>query len=339
MMNNKGKIILGALILVIILFAVVTHETISHNSKADSVKRSDSYIQEEEEKPEVAGARRLTRDSFDGSLTFDGIKYEANSHIDTVLFLGIDSSNQEREGVGISEGGRSDTIILFVIDNDKELITPLEINRDTMVDVDIYDNEGNFLAKGTEQLTMQYSYGNTPQKACNLTREKVSDILGRKRISNVISLTMDGIEPIVDAIGGVTLQLQTDETDIDPSYTEGATITLDGAAAKDFVHTRDVETRGSNISRMSRQTQFMIAMFQTIRSQGSSVVETMENAAGDYLYEDIDADSIDHMTSYDYSGEVLNLPGENVEGPLHDEFYLNDDEVTGLILDLFYIRS
>ena len=102
MMNNKGKIILGALILVIILFAVFTHETISHNSKADSVKRSDSYIQEEEEKPEVAGARRLTRDSFDGSLTFDGIKYEANSHIDTVLFLGIDSSNQEREGVGIS---------------------------------------------------------------------------------------------------------------------------------------------------------------------------------------------------------------------------------------------
>ena len=76
MMNNKGKIILGALILVIILFAVVTHETISHNSKADSVKRSDSYIQEEEEKPEVAGARRLARDSFDGSLTFDGIKYE-----------------------------------------------------------------------------------------------------------------------------------------------------------------------------------------------------------------------------------------------------------------------
>jgi anionic cell wall polymer biosynthesis LytR-Cps2A-Psr (LCP) family protein len=208
-----------------------------------------------------------------------------------------------------------------------------------MVDVDIYDNDGNFLAKGTEQLTMQYAYGNTPQKASNLTREKISDLLGRRRIGSVISLTMDGIEPIVDSIGGVSMTLTSDETDLDPTYKKGTTIHLDGAAAKAFVHNRDVETRGSNISRMSRQTQFMLAMFQTIKNQGSSVVETMEDAAGDYLYQDIDADSIDHMTHYEYSGEVRSLPGENVEGAIHDEFYVDEDKLTELILDLFYTRS
>jgi LCP family protein required for cell wall assembly len=337
MMNNRNKILIASGVVILALAAAMVGETYANNMKADSVRRADSYSTDE---ASVAGASRLyERDSFDGSIVYEGTRYEMNSHIDTVLFLGIDSSSQEREGIGITEGGRSDTIILFVIDNDNQIITPLEINRDTMVDVDIYDNDGSFLAKGTEQLTMQYAYGNTPQKASNLTREKVSDLLGRKRIGSVLSLTMDGIEPIVDSIGGVTLTLSSDETDLDPSYKKGATIHLDGAAAKAFVHNRDVETRGSNISRMSRQTQFMLAMFQTIKSQGSSVVETMEDAAGDYLYQDIDADSIDHMTRYEYSGDVLNLPGENVEGAIHDEFYVDEDKLTELILDLFYIRS
>lgn len=337
MIKKRTKVLIASLVVIIALSAIVIRNTYSYNMQAGSVKRADTYSSEEASVSENSSS--YERDSFDGSIIYEGTRYEMNSHIDTVLFLGIDSSSQEREGIGITEGGRSDTIILFVIDNDNQVITPLEINRDTMVDVDIYDNDGNFLAKGTEQITMQYAYGNTPQKASNLTREKVSDLLGRKRIGSMISLTMDGIEPIVDSIGGVTFQLMSDETDIDSSYREGAVIHLDGAAARDFVHNRDVETRGSNISRMSRQTQFMLALFQTIKSQGNSIIETMENAAGEYLYEDIDADSVDHLAHYEYSKEVLSIPGENVEGELHDEFYIDDDKLTELILDLFYIRS
>ena len=208
-----------------------------------------------------------------------------------------------------------------------------------MVDVDIYDNDGNYVSQGEMQLTMQYAYGSDSRKACSLTKEKVSDLLGRTRINSVISLTMDGIEPIVDSIGGVTLKLLSDETTIDPSYTKGAVIHLDGATAKDFVHVRDVEVRGSNEERMSRQTQFMLAMFQTIKEQGESVIETMENAAGDYLYEDIDADSLVHFTHYEYSGEVYTLPGINKTNNLHDEFYVDDNKLTEMILNLFYKES
>jgi anionic cell wall polymer biosynthesis LytR-Cps2A-Psr (LCP) family protein len=150
---------------------------------------------------------------------------------------------------------------------------------------------------------------------------------------------MDGIQPIVDSIGGVTLQLTTDETDIDPSYTEGAVIHLDGAAAKDFVHSRDIETRGSNNGRMSRQTQFMLALFNAAKGKGSSIVDQMENAAGDYLYEDIDADTMKAFTEYDYSGKVVMLPGTNKAGQLHDEFYVDENKLTEVVLDLFYKKT
>jgi anionic cell wall polymer biosynthesis LytR-Cps2A-Psr (LCP) family protein len=154
-----------------------------------------------------------------------------------------------------------------------------------------------------------------------------------------MSLTIDGIEPIVDSIGGVTLQLTSDETDLDPSYVEGAVIHLDGAAAFDFVHLRDTSVRGSNIERMSRQTQFMMAMFQNIKQQGSSVIDKMEEAAGDNLYKEIDADSIDHLTNYDYAEEILMLPGSNETDKMHDEFYVDDYELTKMLLNLFYIES
>lgn len=279
------------------------------------------------------------RDSFDGSISYMGEKYEINTNLDTLLFLGIDTSDQTREGVGIVEGGRSDVIILFVMDNAKKTITAIQINRDTMVDVDIYDNDGNFLSTGVEQLTMQYSYGDSPQKASNLTRQKVSDLLGRKRINGVISLTMEGIEPIVDSIGGVVMQLTEDETEFDKAYTKGSVVKLDGKKALDFLHRRDVKKRGSNIERMNRQTQFMLSLFKNIQEQGSEVIETMENAAGDYLYEDVAADSLDHFTEYDFSGEVLSLPGNNIEGLLHDEFNVDEEELNKFLLNIFYTKK
>lgn len=339
-LKERKKFLTAIVILIALsclgIFLILSRHNAAH---ANDIKRLSTDNDSSTQVVTIEDPLTPTTDTFDGSVQYNGKRYEVNRSLEKVLFLGVDTSDLSREGIGIDEGARSDVIILFVIDNDNETILPLEINRDTMVDIDIYDNDGNFLAQGQKQLAMQYAYGDNPQRACNLTKEKVSDLLGRTRINSVISLTMDGIEPIVDSIGGIDIKLSTDETDLDPSYTEGTVIHLDGSAAKAFVHDRDVTTRGSNISRMSRQTQFMIALFQAIKSKGDSVIDTMEDAAGDYLYEDIDADSMDHLTHYDYSENVMTLPGENKTGNIHDEFYIDDNKLTEMILNLFYIES
>ena len=331
--KNIGLILIFAVVFTSGVFFVGTK--ISEANKVNSITRK-TEVTNESLATDNSVLDDYFIDSFDGSITYNGARYEKNTKIDTVLFLGIDTSNQTREGIGIDEGGRSDTIILFVIDNENQQITPLEISRDTIVDVDIYDNDGNYLTSGQEQLTMQYSYGRDSRQACNLTREKVSDLLGRTRIDSVISLTVEGIEPIVDSIGGVVLKLEDDQTDIDPDYTKGAVICFDGKHAYDFVHTRDISQRGSNNVRMSRQTQFMMALFETIHRKGSSVIEIMEESAGEYLYEDIDADSVEHLATYEYAGEVMNLPGENVAGVIHDEFYIDEERLFEIVLKLFY---
>lgn len=339
-MKKREVFLLVIIFVCVIIITGVSGFLISERKNDKVVRKTDVTNNNTLESDNYGNDTGLfSRDSFDGSITYNGKRYEANTAIDTLLFLGIDNSDQSREGVGIVEGGRSDTIILFAIDNKNKKITPLEINRDSMVDVDIYDNDGNYLAQGLEQLTMQYSYGRNARQACNLTKNKISDLLCRTRIDGVISLTMDGIEPIVDSIGGVDLRLETDETQLDSSYVEGAFIHLDGASAKDFVHIRDTEIRGSNIERMSRQTQFMLALFQNIKRQGGSVIEKMENAAGDYLYEEVDADSLVHLTEYEYSEKIYMLPGVNKTDGIHDEFYIDANKLTEMILDLFYLES
>lgn len=348
--ERKTFLILMAAALVIVIGAGVYGYRSAINESQKVVKRiekaqepvdsqTQAYTADTDGAASASAATTAIVDNFDGTLTYKGVKYKPNTSIETVLFLGIDDSDQTREGAGIDEGGRSDTMILFIVDKDKELITPLEINRDTMVGVDIYNNDGEFLYTGQEQITMQYSYGRSAKEACNLTKQKVADLLMRTRINNVVSLTMEGIEPSVDAIGGVTLRLQSDETDLDPMYTEGAVITLNGKDAYDFVHTRDVETRGSNLDRMSRQTQFMLALSQTARQKGSDIINVMEEAAGDYLYEDMNADIADCFAKYEVADTVYMLPGENVEGVLHDEFYVDNEELTSLIIQLFYVEG
>jgi LCP family protein required for cell wall assembly len=346
-MNMRNTFINSAFVIGAIVIAGVSGFILAQRQNANVVRRSQETAIVDDSLPRTQEYQQSSyedisggsRDRFDGSITFKGEKYEVNTAVDKVLFLGIDQSDQTRKGIGIQEGGRSDAIILFAIDNERKAITPLEINRDTMVQVDIYDNSGEFLTRGEEQLTMQYSYGDSPRKASNLTREKVSDLLGRTRIDSVVALTMDGIEPVVDSIGGVVMKLETDETDFSPSYTKGAVINLDGPSAKAFIHDRDVTVRGSNIARMNRQTQFMLALFKNIHEKGGEVLTTMEEAAGDYLYEDIDADSMDHFADYEFDGEVVTLPGENVEGTLHDEFYVDEEGVMEVVLKLFYKKA
>jgi hypothetical protein len=83
----------------------------------------------------------------------------------------------------------------------------------------------------------------------------------------------------------------------------------------------------------------MLALFQNIKMQGSSVIEKIENAAGDCLYEDVDADSLVHFTEYEYAEKILILPGVNKTDGIHDEFYIDENKLTEMILDLFYIES
>lgn len=271
------------------------------------------------------------------TVQYEGKTWRYNSHLRTVLFLGVDTrdtSGEDRRGVGT--GGRSDTIILLIIDPDAGVIQPVTLSRDTMTDVDVYDRDRNYLFSGKMQLTMQYSFGDNPKRSCLLVKKKVSDLLGGLPIHAYCSMTLDGITAASELLGGIRLTLEEDWTDIDPGFTAGTTITMDAETLERFLRYRDTGVSGSNDVRMKRQGWFIRQMFSQMGNLGSAGVEALMKQLDDYVETDMDGDMLKQLTALHISGSILNVPGRTVAGTAHDEYYIDEDALRQFLLELYY---
>ncbi len=210
---------------------------------------------------------------------------------DSMVNLKIyDTDGQVQEYPG--RGGQSDAILLLVMDKEKKTTQMLQVSRDSMVNLKIYDTDGNLLTEKRGQLALQYAYGDGEKKSCRLARDAVSDLLYGIPISGYISLNMDGIVSIVDAIGGVPMILKEDYIYVDPVYEKGTELVLDGAAAERFVRYRDIAVTGSNNIRMERQIEFLDALMGAVKGYMQKA-EGYEQIGGvpmilkeDYIYVD-----------------------------------------------------
>lgn len=80
----------------------------------------------------------------------------------------------------------------------------------------------------------------------------------RKSAFSYVALNMNAVAMINDAVGGVTVTVPEDMTQVDPSFAEGAAVTLTGDQALKFTRYRDTEKDFSNNSRMERQKQYLV---------------------------------------------------------------------------------
>lgn len=268
----------------------------------------------------------------------DGITYEYNTELETLLFLGVDKRETELNEQLAGRGGQSDCILLFIIDPSKETIKTLQISRDTMTEVEIYDINGEPRGTETMQLTLQYAYGDGKERSCRLTRDAVSRVLYGVDIDSYFAMNLEGFSTATDLVGGVDITVPEDYTDIDPSFVKGETVHLDGALAQKYVQTRDITVLGSNDSRMERQTQFLEALAEKMMKNGGNVVSytKLYTELQDYIVTDMNADDLAEMSDYEFTGTVK-APGETRAGEEHDEFYMDEDALYELILELFYV--
>ena len=272
------------------------------------------------------------------TITYKGSTYKKNENISTVLFLGVDSSEKVEFNDVIGTGGRADTIILFIVDSENKTVQMLSVSRNTMTTVDVYKKNGDYGYSGVMQVTMQFAYSDSLARGSYLMRNKISDVLCGITIDDYFTMTLDGIAAIVDELGGVTITIESDCTDIDPSYTEGAAVTLDGSAAEKFVRYRDTDTAGSNEDRVARQAWFIKQFFSQFKNISKSRLADILDSVEKYIETDMYADDISDLMKFSFKDESLVAPGESASGLLHDEFYIDNDRLQDLLIDLLYTK-
>lgn len=81
-----------------------------------------------------------------------------------------------------------------------------------------------------------------------------SSLLGDVDIDGYAMLNTDSIGVINSAVGGVTVTIPEDMTDVDPAFVSGAVVKLDDEQAEKFARARMKVGDGHNSSRMERQS-------------------------------------------------------------------------------------
>lgn len=332
-MGKKLLIILAFLLVIAGLGALLYLNQSKHDSYADQIefKPSKSFD----------GVENL--DGYD-IITYQGKKYQKNPEIKTILFLGIDNAKEESSTVDISNIGRADTIIVFLVNDKEKTVSFLPISRDSITKVDIYDKKDQFVSSGQEHINMQYSYGNIMEHGSILMTNCVSNFLYRTPISDYMTITMDGLATLVDQLGGITVTFPEDYTEIHPDYQQGVTMTLDGLAAEHFVRHRDSSIVGSNNMRMKRANWIVKELFSLLASNSTktSLISLIEkenenDAADTYLKTNLSTQNMKRLSSYDLSDTVYEITGEDKVEKGHDAFYADEEKLQDLLINLFYL--
>lgn len=266
-------------------------------------------------------------------------EYEYNSKLTNILFMGIDKTDPLEEQETPGTAGQADCILLISLDRESKEARILQISRETMTDIDLYDVSGEAYSSVKAQLALQYAYAKGEKSSNWAMKKAVSRLLYDLPIDGTISMNIEGIRLMNDAVGGVTLKIPEDYTVIDPAFGQGETVTLTGEQAERYVRYRDTAVSGSNNDRMKRQTQYIPALLDAVKAHAGgsgNYYDTFEKILEPYVVMDLSAAELEKFAGYKLTGEAIySVPGEVREAE-HDEFYTNDEELYDLIIKLFY---
>lgn len=270
---------------------------------------------------------------------WDGRTYRQKSDVESYLFLGIDVMGPATGAGSYIAGGQADTQILLVLDHQARTWQLLQINRDSMVEVPVLGMMGRSPYTVVQQIALAHAYGDGLEESCENSAAVVSMMLEDQPIDGYFAMNMGGVEVLVDQIGGVTLTVQSDFSAVDPTLTEGETLTLDGRQALAYVRTRKDVDDQTNLARMERQRVYLEAMKpQLMALSDTEIVQVMEKV-NDYLVSNISTQAVldlgEKLKDYQELPE-LTIEGENTIEDEHWAYILNEDSLQRVILQLFY---
>lgn len=272
---------------------------------------------------------------------YNGTAYAKREDLETVLLLGVDKFEGETPE-GYLNNQQADFLLLLVMDKQHETCTPIQLNRDTMTEIQILGVTGEPAGTFTGQLALAHTYGSGEEDSCENTVLAVENLLYGMEIDHYVSLTMDGVALLNDLVGGVTVEVLDDFSGIDDSLVQGETVTLQGQQALTYVRSRGGMEDSSNLRRMERQRQYLAALQQQLKAavqqeDGFTLDALLQ--LNEYMVSDCTVNQLsdlgDSLAAYQVS-DILTTPGDAQEGEEFMEFTVDEAALQQLVMDVFY---
>lgn len=302
------------------------------------------HSQKEQSRLHVTAGNSVDMKGGYRTITWKDKEYQYNSLITTILYAGLDSTDPLKASETYSNKARADSVSVVILDKKKKKMSILALNRDTMTEIRRYTRTGEDMGTYVSHLGYAYSYGDGGEVSCEDLKEAVEKLLGIS-IDEYAVTNQSSITSINDLVGGVTVTVPNDDlAAMYPELKKGAVVTLDDSNVKDFLQHRDTAADFSNEGRIERQQAYVTAYVDLLKDRLASEPDQLWQEIGqmnDYLQTSITKNKylslarlLEKVSFTD--ADYYRPTGKDSAGELHDEFYVDEDALRQLVIDLFY---
>lgn len=226
------------------------------------------------------------------------------------LLLGTDTGD-----LGRTEKGRTDTMMVMVVNPDSKTTTMVSLQRDTRIQIDGVD----------AKLNAAYALGDAKQAVDEV--EQLLDI----KLDGYLLVNMKGMEQLVDAVGGVTVKSPLTFSYEGYSFTENQEANLNGKSALAFSRMRHEDPRG-DYGRQVRQQLVIEAVMNKLKADPTSALNNdFLDAVSGNVRSNISLTSLRNLASkYRDSAQTINRDqmtgtGSMIDGVSYQE--MSSDEI------------
>lgn len=197
------------------------------------------------------------------------IQKEEETKVINIAVFGLDQN-------GNGSDGRSDAMKVLSLDTKNNVAKVTSFQRDTLIYIpgEIQD---------FDKLNHPYAYGGAKLAMQTLNYNFDLDL------TRYVSFNFDAIEKIVDAVGGVEIEVQSKEISSIPGVTTSGLQHLSGSQALSYMRIRYAD---SDYVRMERQTNVMKAIFAQLKSVSYTQLLNLLNECLPYVETNLTKDEI-----------------------------------------------
>lgn len=242
-MIKKRTVKIVFLVTLVLIIGVLGYCAVRYVSYQNALKKAqESYIIPEQETPTSTVTEETSTTATTATTPTAPV---CTIEPTNILVLGIDT------GEPYNRRPRSDTIMIYSIQPCKNRILEVSVPRDSRVQVP---------GHGVMNINRAFEIGGASLS------EKTVEQLFNVRIHRVAVVDFAGFTKLIDAIGGITLNVEeefNEKYNVHPPLPTGR-VTLNGQQALVYVR-----VRRSDIERVQRQQQFVHALYEQIKTKNA----------------------------------------------------------------------
>lgn len=283
--------------------------------------------------------------SFKETLEYNGEKYTARDDVEAMLLIGLDKLQGVEDSTAYNNDKSADFLLLLVFDNTNKTCKGIQINRDTIAEMNVLGVAGDKIGSVKQQIALSHTYGNGKEVSCRNTVDSVSELLYGVNIKHYLSVTMEAVSIYNDLVGGVPVTVLDDFTGIDETLVKGEKTVLYGEHALTYVRGRYGVGDNTNINRMKRQRQYVESLYAQTQSAAEKNERFQLDAISklsEYTVSDCTVNQMqtifEKFSTYEFGG-ITEIKGESIVGEQFMEFYPSDASMKSAVIELFYKKD